>query len=163
VIFSNATLHWVKDHRNLLARCGRALKKGGYLRFNFAGEGKCAALISVVRRIMVETKFRSHFAFFEWPWHMPSLSEYEQMVGECAEFHEVRIWEENADRFFSRDELVRWIDQPSLVPFLKNIHDAKQSAAFRDEVVRAMLHATKRSEHEYFETFRRLNVFARKG
>ena len=101
-------------------------------------------------------------AFFEWPWYMPSLSEYERMVRERAEFDEVRIWEENADRLFSQDELVRWIDQPSLVPFLKHIKDTTQSAAFRNAVVQGMLHVTKHSEREYFETFRRLNVFARK-
>ena len=61
VIFSNATLHWVKDHRNLLARCGQALRKDGYLRFNFAGDGNCATLNSVIRRIMHEEQFRSHF------------------------------------------------------------------------------------------------------
>jgi len=84
------------------------------------------------------------------------------MVREHPEFDEVRVWEENADRLFSQDELVRWIDQPSLVPFLKHIKDAAQSAAFRNEVVEGMLYATKHSEGQYFETFRRLNVFARK-
>jgi len=93
---------------------------------------------------------------------MPAVSEYEDMVRNCVEFEKTRIWEENADRLFSRDELVRWIDQPSLVPFLKHIKDTTQSAAFRNAVVQGMLHATKHSEGEYFETFRRLNVFARK-
>jgi trans-aconitate 2-methyltransferase len=162
VIFSNAALHWVKDHRNLLERCGQALRKDGYLRFNFAGDGNCATLNSVIRRIMLEEQFRSHFTFFEWPWYMPSLVEYERMIKERAEFDEIRVWEENADRLFSQDELVRWIDQPSLVPFLKHIKDAAQSAAFRNAVVQAMLHATKHREGEYFETFRRLDVFARK-
>jgi trans-aconitate methyltransferase len=111
---------------------------------------------------MLEDQFRDHFALFEWPWYMPGLSEYELMVRNYADFDEVQIWEENADRLFSEDELVRWIDQPSLVPFLKQIRDGKQSAAFRAAVVRAMLHATRRSENAYFETFRRLNVSARK-
>ncbi len=62
---------------------------------------------------------------------MPAVSEYEGMVGNCAEFDKVSIWEENADRLFSRDELVRWIDQPSLVPFLKQIRDSTRSTAFR--------------------------------
>ena len=42
VVFSNATLHWVKDHERLLRNVGRALRKGGRLRFNFAGEGNCS-------------------------------------------------------------------------------------------------------------------------
>ena len=42
VVFSNATLHWIKDHQRLLRNVGRALRKGGRLRFNFAGEGNCS-------------------------------------------------------------------------------------------------------------------------
>jgi len=42
VVFSNATLHWIKDHKHLLRNVGRALRQGGRLRFNFAGEGNCS-------------------------------------------------------------------------------------------------------------------------
>lgn len=162
VIFSNATLHWIKDHRNLLVRCSQALKKDGYLRFNFAAEGNCAALISIIRQLMLEEQFKTHFPFFEWPWYMPGPAEYERMVREYADFHEVRIWEENADRLFNQEELVKWIDHPSLVPFLKQISDTTVKVAFRNKVVNAMLRNTCRSEREYFETFRRLNIFAKK-
>ena len=39
VVFSNATLHWVKDHKRLLRNVRRSLRPGGVLRFNFAGKG----------------------------------------------------------------------------------------------------------------------------
>lgn len=35
VIYSNATLHWVKDHHRLLGNVFKALRVGGILRFNF--------------------------------------------------------------------------------------------------------------------------------
>jgi trans-aconitate 2-methyltransferase len=162
VIFSNATLHWIKDHRNLLGRCAHALNKGGYLRFNFAGGGNCTSLLSVIGRMIADERFKQHFACFEWPWYMPGLSEYEKIIRECAEFTDIRAWEENADRVFNRNELVGWIDQPSLVPFLKEIRDTARAMEFRNAVVQEMLNVTRRSEGEYFETFRRLNVFARK-
>ena len=38
VVFSNATLHWLKDHRRLYQRVGRSLRDNGRIRFNFAGE-----------------------------------------------------------------------------------------------------------------------------
>jgi ubiquinone/menaquinone biosynthesis C-methylase UbiE len=38
VVFSNATLHWIKDHTRLLANVRRALRSSGRVRFNFAGE-----------------------------------------------------------------------------------------------------------------------------
>ncbi|PKP59652.1 MAG: methyltransferase type 11, partial [Candidatus Altiarchaeales archaeon HGW-Altiarchaeales-1] len=48
LIFSNATLHWVKDHKKLLANCHTALKSGGIIRFNFAGDGNCSNFFAVV-------------------------------------------------------------------------------------------------------------------
>ncbi len=74
--------------------------------------------------------------------------------------HDVRVWGENADRFFpDADAMIRWIDQPSLVPFLAHVPDhAKDS--FRDLVVNGMIEETKQEGERFFETFRRINVSA---
>jgi len=81
VVFSNATLHWVKDHRRLLRSVDRALLGGGRLRFNFAGEGNCSHFFSVIREAMSAEEFAVHFAGFDWPWYMPSVEEYS--IDEC--------------------------------------------------------------------------------
>ena len=46
VVFSNAALHWIKSHKALLGNVFRALKSGGILKFNFAGDGNCANFFS---------------------------------------------------------------------------------------------------------------------
>jgi trans-aconitate 2-methyltransferase len=161
LIFSNATLHWVKDHEGLLARCGRALKDGGLLRFNFAGDGNCSGFIRTVREVMGRKAFSAFFSGFEWPWFMPRVKEYEALLSKCSPFKDCKVWEENADRLFTRDELVKWIGQPSIVPFLTRLPE-KQKAAFRDAVVEEMIDLARREENRYFETFRRINVEARK-
>ena len=38
VIFSNAALHWIKDHEKLLRHSWRALKENGVILWNFAEE-----------------------------------------------------------------------------------------------------------------------------
>lgn len=160
-IFSNATLHWVKNHKRLLTGCRRALKGNGFLRFNFAGRGNCASFNAVVRAVMNGRRFAAYFKDFEWPWYMPGIAEYEGLVAEGGQFEEVEVWGENADRFFRRDELIRWIDQPSIVPFLRKV-PREEKGAFRDAVVEGMLSATRRSGDSYFEAFYRINVFAKK-
>ncbi|MGO9108873.1 MAG: class I SAM-dependent methyltransferase, partial [Thermoguttaceae bacterium] len=65
VVFSNATLHWVKDHKRLLRNVGRALCDGGRLRFNFAGEDNCSHFFSVIREAMSAETFVVHFPGFE--------------------------------------------------------------------------------------------------
>ena len=160
VIFSNATLHWIKDHEALLHNAHRALKPGGFIRFNFAGEGNCAHLFRVVRRIMTEPAFAPGFAQFEWPWFMPSVNEYETLVTRSA-FRDAKVWEQNADRHFDNtDALVAWIDQPSIVPFLQHLQEAALKTAFRDAVVDTMIRETRQPDGTCFETFRRVNVYA---
>ena len=77
-------------------------------------------------------------------------------------FVDVRVWEGSADRFFPDEEaMIRWIDQPSLVPLLPHLPEELR-ANFRDEVVERMLKRTGQLDGTCLETFRRINVFARK-
>jgi trans-aconitate 2-methyltransferase len=160
-VFSNATLHWIKDHKRLLQRIQSCLRNGGRLRFNFAGEGNCSHFFSVIREAMSLGEFSAWFANFQWPWYMPPPDEYMSLVKEVG-FHEAQVWGENADRYFPDvDSMVRWVDQPSLVPFLPCIPE-KQRAGFRAWVVKRMTEETRQPDGRCFETFRRINVSARK-
>ncbi|MGD0817479.1 MAG: methyltransferase domain-containing protein [Methanomassiliicoccales archaeon] len=160
VIFSNAALHWVRDHERLLQNVHEALKLGGVARFNFAGDGNCSNFFAVVREQMSSPKYSRYFEEFLWPWYMPTVDAYEDVV-RSAGFFDFRVWGEIADRSFSATELIGWIEQPTLVPLLEQIaSDDKQ--AFRDDVVALMLQRTKRDDGNYFETFRRINLLARR-
>ncbi|MGC8494422.1 MAG: class I SAM-dependent methyltransferase [Syntrophobacteraceae bacterium] len=162
VVFSNAALHWVKDHRRLLQNVRRALRAGGRLRFNFAGEGNCSRLFAAIEAAMSREEHRQLFADFEWPWYMPNPDEY-RLLAESSGFSTVRVWGENADRFFPDETaMIAWIDQPSLVPFLANLPE-RAKVSFRNFVVSRMLEETKQENGTCFETFRRINVFASAG
>ncbi len=161
LIFSNATLHWIKNHESLLSNCYRALKHGGIIRFNFAGNGNCSNFNSVVREALALPGYAAYFEGFEWPWNMPDLENYGRLV-KHSRFAQVKVWEENADRYFEcPEDMIKWIDQPSLVPFLKMIPE-KERQAFRNLVVGQMLDRTRQPDDRCFETFRRINVLAEK-
>ena len=161
LIFSNAALHWIADHRNMLERVYRALRNGGALRFNFAAEGNCPHLLAVVRSTMAIPAFQQQFEHFEWPWYMPSREEYEELL-HASEFQECKVWLENADRSFpDLNAMIRWIDQPSLVPFRAHLREPYRRP-FRNTVIDRMIRETRQQDGRYFETFKRINVFARK-
>jgi trans-aconitate 2-methyltransferase len=161
VIISNATLHWIKNHENMLHRVYLALRDGGVIRFNFAADGNCSRFIRATRDAMSSSAYSSFFSGFFWPWCMPTPREYGELM-QRSRFTDVHIWSENADRFFpDADAMIRWMDQPSLVPFLSHLpEDRRQS--FRDRVIEQMLRETRQEDGRCFETFRRINVFARK-
>lgn len=161
VIFSNAALHWVKDHGRLLKNSFRALKDGGHLLWDFAGDGNCSNFFDVIRKEMGSEEYGQYFKEFEWPWYMPSREDYAKIVA-ASGFSSCNISEVNRDRFFSdADEMIRWIDQPSIVPFVRALPEGVREK-FRDEVVRAMLDRTLQADGTCFETFRRIHVRADK-
>ncbi len=161
-IFSNATLHWVKDHTKLLKNIFQALKTNGVLRFNFAADGNCSYFFKVIRQAMSEKEYIQYFKEFSWPWFMPTVETYQKLAKE-AEFTQIEIWGENADRYFEDSEaMTKWIDQPSIVPFLKCIPEAEKTV-FRNYVVEQMIEETKQKNGTCFETFRRVNVKAVKS
>jgi trans-aconitate 2-methyltransferase len=160
IVFSNAALHWVLDHDLLLRNVHRALRPGGIARFNFAGDGNCSNFFATVRGLMSGPKYSRYFEHFTWPWYMPTVGAYEDKVRSTGLF-DSQVWGEFADRSFTATGLIGWIEQPSIVPLLEQIaSDDKQS--FRDDVVARMLDRTKRTDGTYFETFRRINLLARK-
>ncbi|MCB2184214.1 MAG: methyltransferase domain-containing protein [Desulfobulbaceae bacterium] len=161
IIISNATLHWVKDHKKLLANVHRALRNKGIARFNFAAHGNCSFFFKVIQEVMQFPNFSGYFKDFVWPWYMPDIEQYRSLAAGFS-FDEVKVWGENADRNFSDSSaMVKWIDQPSIVPFLKCV-DEKDKKEFRDIVVQKMIGETKQADGTCFETFRRVNLFAGK-
>jgi len=161
VIFSNATLHWITDHAALLPRIRRALRQGGVIRFNFGAEGNCSHLYSVAREAMALPAFSPDFTSFSWPWHFPSISTYGKLVT-AAGYRDVQVWGEAIDRAFADQELMlRWVDQPCIVPFLAHLPTDSREP-FRRYVHRRMVEETSLPDGTCMETFRRINVFARR-
>jgi trans-aconitate methyltransferase len=161
IVISNAALHWIKEHNKLLSNVFKALNANGIVRFNFAADGNCSTFFKVVQQIMAEKQYSGYFDCFDWPWYMPTIEEYEKLLAMCN-FREAKVWGENVDRFFpDKEAIIGWINQPSLVPFLKHIDELDKNA-FRDTVVERMVKETIQDDGTCFETFRRINVFAKK-
>ncbi|MGD8837127.1 MAG: methyltransferase domain-containing protein [Desulfobacteraceae bacterium] len=161
VVYSNATLHWIKDHHRLLRNLFKALRVDGLLRVNFAADGNCSHFFKVIRNAMEKEAFSRFFSDFSWPWYMPTIDEYTQLVRQ-SELKAAKVWGENADRYFPDTEtMIGWVDQPSLVPFLACIPESYKPD-FREYVVNEMIRETKQADGKCFETFRRINLFARK-
>lgn len=129
--------------------------------WDFAGAGNCSNFFDVIREKIQSEKYKQYFNDFEWPWYMPTKNNYEKIIIDSG-FFVYSITEVNRDRFFSNtDEMIKWIDQPSIVPFISIIPD-EMKAEFRDEVINAMLEKTLQKDGTCFETFRRIHIKASK-
>ena len=161
VIFSNAALHWVADHEELLRRFYNALKPGGFLRAQFGADGNVSNFIEVARDVIALPMYAPYFKGFRWPWYMPKPEEYEEVLSR-TEFRNYRVWDENRDTYFSEERrLISMVEEAGMVPFLAVLpEDVKQ--VFSKEVFERLIAKTKQPDGRCFETFRRINAYAEK-
>jgi trans-aconitate 2-methyltransferase len=161
VVFSNAALHWVSDHEELLRRIYTALKPGGFLRAQFGADGNVSNFNEVVRDVIALPAYAPYFKSFRWPWYMPTPAEYEKVLSR-TEFRNYRVWGENRDSYFSEERtLISMVEEAGMVPFLAALpEDVKQ--IFSKAVFERLIAKTKQPDGRCFETFRRINVYAEK-
>lgn len=161
IIYSNAALHWVKDHPRLLHNSYAVLKTDGIILWEFGSDGNTVNFLDVIQRNITDIDYRGYFENFEFPWFFPSKKQYEKMISNVG-YSDFAITEVNRDRFFETpDAMMKWIDQPCIVPFLERIPDRVKDT-FRGTVIEQMLEKTRQPDGTCFETFRRLQVYAQK-
>jgi trans-aconitate 2-methyltransferase len=61
VVFSNATLHWVIDHRPVLRGISRALRPGGRLLLQMGGRGNAADILSLMDALPADARWGRFF------------------------------------------------------------------------------------------------------
>ncbi|HLH00463.1 MAG TPA: methyltransferase domain-containing protein [Bryobacteraceae bacterium] len=73
-IFSNAALHWVKDHAAVAACAARALRQGGRFVCEFGGKGCIASVIEALGAVLGPR------AGQQCPWTFPSVGEFAPLL-----------------------------------------------------------------------------------
>jgi trans-aconitate 2-methyltransferase len=77
VVFSNAALHWIRDHRSVLDGVYRALKPGGRLLFQMGGRGNASEILVVIDRLKMEPPWMEWFLDFDMPYGFWGPEEYD--------------------------------------------------------------------------------------
>lgn len=76
VVFSNATLHWVKDHAPVLAGIRRALAPSGRILLQMGGKGNAAQVRAAVEAVCARPQWAAFFDGFEFPYNFYAPEEY---------------------------------------------------------------------------------------
>lgn len=80
IAFSNATLHWVKDHVSVLKGVKKSLKESGRILFQMGGKGNAQDIINVVKEVINKNQWKLYFNHFSFPYTFCSPEEYEQWL-----------------------------------------------------------------------------------
>ena len=158
-VFSNASLHWMKEPSRVVTCIWRALKSGGRFVAEFGGKGNVKAIIaaiySAIEALVSPPKQELN------PWYFPSISEYSALL----EGHGFRVtYAALFDRPTPLDGgeagLHHWIEMFAS-DFLIGIPAAKRSDVIR--YVENRLRPDLYREGTWFADYKRIRVVAVKG
>lgn len=108
VIFSNAALHWVQDHRAVVQGIARALRPGGRILLSMGGKGNVTQVIDAVQSLTEEPAWAPYFkdAFFTYSFRGPE--DYRVWLT-SAGFEPGRLELVPKDMVHTRDKFTAWI------------------------------------------------------
>jgi trans-aconitate 2-methyltransferase len=84
IAFSNATLHWIKDHPSVLRKTHQCLRSGGKLLFQMGGKGNASELMSIVHAVTDQPSWREYFSNFRSPYYFYGTEEYNAWLPACG-------------------------------------------------------------------------------
>jgi trans-aconitate 2-methyltransferase len=85
VVFSNAALHWIVNHKPVLAGIARALRPGGRVLLQMGGRGNAGAIQAILDEMMGTIKWHAHFAAdYEFPYGFHGPEEYHEWLAEAG-------------------------------------------------------------------------------
>lgn len=106
IIFSNATLHWVLDHRACIQCMYENLKPKGRLVLEFGGKGNIQNIIGSLRKILAKRGFEKQAKLNLW--YFPSVGEYAIALEEAG-FRVNSAWHFQRPTVL-KDDLISWLD-----------------------------------------------------
>jgi trans-aconitate methyltransferase len=80
VVFSNAALHWVDDHANILLKIRESLSAGGRVIAQMGGKGNASGILKVLGTMIRGEKWADYFSGFSVPYTFYDDQEYKMLL-----------------------------------------------------------------------------------
>ena len=131
VVFSNATLHWIREaHAAMLVRVRQAMKKGARLLFQMGGKGNARDVVAVIEEMLCHRTWAPFFLDFGFPYGFFGPSEYGPWLAQAGLTPlRVELFEKDM-RHKGTDGFAGWINTTWL-PYLERIPADRKEAFVR--------------------------------
>ena len=84
VVFSNAVLHWVKNHKPVVEGLYKSLRGGGKILLRMGGKVDAEGILSVIKNVKALNKWAQYFTEFEFPYTFLGIDEYQVLLKESG-------------------------------------------------------------------------------
>jgi trans-aconitate methyltransferase len=154
-VFSNATLHWIKEAEKVAQAMYQSLKTGGKLVIEFGGKGNVE---TITKELIQQIKAHGfHFESNDFPWYFPSISEYTTLLETVGFEVELAHLYDRPTPLDGENGLRNWLDMFSPSFFSKMDADAKDSIMRKTVLeLREKLYRN----GEWIADYRRLRIIA---
>lgn len=119
LIFSNAVLHWIKDHSLILLRIAKALRENGKICFQMGGRGNASEIFEIIDSMICSPPWKEYFPNFEFPYGFYDVSTYQSWLNQAG-LKPIRIELIPKDMIHTEDGLKGWI-RTTWLPYLQQI------------------------------------------
>jgi trans-aconitate 2-methyltransferase len=163
IVFSNAALQWVGEHRELFPKLVARVAPGGAFAAQMPSNEDERA-VQLPRELAVAERWRKWFAGKRvHHWGAQERSFYYDALAPMAE--RIDLWETRYVHVFANaDAIVEWYKGSGLRPYLEAIGDETARAEFLKEyIARVRRHYLPRASGKVLFPFRRLFVIAYRG
>lgn len=162
LLYSNAAIHWIPDHRALLRHLLTLLSPAGVLAFQIPSSTYAKVRV-LAHEISRDPRWADRLASARQALTMePPAFYYDALVGETDHLD---IWETEYQHVMqSAQDVVDWITSTGLRPFLTALRDDAERQLFLDELHHQVRHAyPQRADGKVLHPFRRTFVIAYRG
>lgn len=84
IVFSNACLHWIKNHLPVLRGIQRSLHSGGRIMLQMGGRDNAKQILEVIAQLMNRPKWSPYFVNFDIPYGFYGPEEYKDWLAETG-------------------------------------------------------------------------------
>ena len=166
VVFSNAVLHWIPNHRKVFDRFSKILNPDGQLLVQCGGYGNLAKSLDIFDRVRNSPGFCNYFEnrygeqIWANPWYFAKKEDVEILLKDIG-FTNIHVFLENKIvNFENKGDYSLYIRTIVLKPYLEYLPEEQQKKRFIESIINEI--GVNMPELKWKLHYVRLNIFANK-
>jgi trans-aconitate 2-methyltransferase len=164
VIFSNAVIHWILDHKTLFKHFWDLLSsktdndKRAKILVQCGGYGNLTRVYKLMRQIKESAEFKGHFVNWKEPWYFANSDDTEKLLAEIG-FTNIDVnLSDGITTFPDSESYSQFIKTVVMKPFLQYLPDDQ----LKDRYLKLFLDKVEKSGLSWTLDYVRLNILAQK-
>jgi trans-aconitate 2-methyltransferase len=130
VVFSNAALHWIPDHKPVIEGIARSLCPGGRLLVQMGGKGNAVQVFNALTALLKDPRWARYYDGFSFTFGFFGPEEYRQLLADAG-LEPVRVDLIPKDMVFpDRDAFAGWI-RTTWLPWMARLPEGEQPVFVR--------------------------------